>query len=110
MHLRQAYDAGFSCWRSLSVFAKPIQLLPRALGPAGHSAIIHTMARNLDEELVRVLQVRTPDHGSDKEAAHEALPKPSPSFKAFLESMPNVGDDTDFERDRSSPGDMGDNL
>jgi plasmid stability protein len=70
------------------------------------------LVRNLDEELVRALQVRAAEHGRSTEAEHreilkEALTKTAPrvSFKAFLESMPNVGEDADFERDPGIPGD-----
>jgi plasmid stability protein len=70
------------------------------------------IVRNLDEELVRALQVRAAEHGRSTEAEHreilrEALAKPRRDFKAFLESMPDVGEDADFERDRSSPGAFG---
>lgn len=68
------------------------------------------LVRNLEEELVRALQVRAAEHGRSTEAEHreilkEALAKKAPllDFKAFLQSMPNVGDDADFERDRSFP-------
>jgi plasmid stability protein len=64
----------------------------------------------LDEELVRALQVRAAEHGRSTEAEHreilrEVLAKKEPrlNLKEFLESMPNVGEDADFERDRSSP-------
>jgi plasmid stability protein len=72
------------------------------------------LVRNLDEELVRALQVRAAQHGRSTEAEHreilkEALAKGPPrlDFKAFLESMPDVGDDADFDRDRTSPGAFG---
>lgn len=55
--------------------------------------------------------MRAAEHGRSTEAEHreilkEALAKRVPrlSFKEFLESMPNVGDDADFGRDRDSPG------
>jgi plasmid stability protein len=69
------------------------------------------LVRNLDEELVRALQVRAAEHGRSTEAEHREILKaalarnvPRLSFKEFLESIPNVGDDADFQRDRSSPG------
>lgn len=69
------------------------------------------LVRNLDEALVRALQVRAAEHGRSTEAEHreilrEVLAKKAPqlNLKEFLESMPNVGEDADFERDRSSPG------
>lgn len=69
------------------------------------------LVRNLDDELVRALQMRAAEHGRSAEAEHreilkQALAKTAPrlSFKEFLESMPDVGDDADFERERGSPG------
>lgn len=64
------------------------------------------LVRNLEEELVRALQVRAAEHGRSAEAEHREILRaalmPAPDFKAFLSSMPNVGEDADFERDRSS--------
>ena len=89
--------------------------IPCPIDPARPCDIIDIMAqllvRNLDDELVRALQVRAAEHGRSTEAEHreilkQALAKSAPrlSFKEFLESMPNVGDDADFERDQSTAG------
>jgi antitoxin FitA len=67
------------------------------------------LVRNLDEALVRALQVRAAEHGRSTEAEHreilkEALAKTQarPDFKEFWESMPEVGEDFDdcFELER----------
>jgi antitoxin FitA len=64
------------------------------------------LVRNLEEELVHALQIRAAQHGRSAEAEHREILKaallPRQDFKAFLESMPNVGEDADFERDHSS--------
>ena len=91
------------------------QSINRSFCPTPSRDIIDIVAqllvRNLDDELVRALQVRAAEHGRSTEAEHreilkQALAKSAPrlSFKEFLESMPNVGDDADFERDQSSVG------
>jgi len=74
-------------------------------------SVAQLLVRNLDDELVRALQVRAAEHGRSTEAEHreilkQALAKEMPrrSFKEFLESMPDVGDDADFERELGSPG------
>lgn len=73
------------------------------------------LVRNLDEELVRALQVRAAEHGRSTEAEHreilrEALAKKAPrlDFKAFLESMPEVGPEFDdcFEFERGPARDV----
>ncbi len=63
------------------------------------------IVRNLEEEVVRELRLRAARHGRSAEAEHreilrEALlpPKAKMSFKEFLLTMPNVGEDADFER------------
>ena len=63
------------------------------------------IVRNLDEEVVRELRLRAARHGRSAEAEHreilrEALlpAKGKMSFKDFLLTMPNVGEDADFER------------
>jgi plasmid stability protein len=69
--------------------------------------VAQLLVRNLDEELVRALQVRAAQHGRSTEAEHreilkQALAKKTPDFKAFLESMPEVGEEFDdcFEFER----------
>jgi plasmid stability protein len=69
------------------------------------------VGRNIDEKIVKALKVRAGRHGTSAEAEHrkilaEALLKPKKrSFAQVLASMPNVGNDADFERveDTNSP-------
>ncbi len=62
------------------------------------------LVRNLDSELVKKLKLRAAEHGRSAEEEHRAIlravlePKPGVSFEEFLLTMPNVGDDSDFER------------
>jgi plasmid stability protein len=64
------------------------------------------LVRKVEEKLVRKLKERAGQHGVSMEEEHrrilrEALlasSKRKPSFKEFLLSMPNVGEDQDFER------------
>ena len=65
------------------------------------------LVRNVDDELVRKLKARAGRHGVSVEEEHRrilrdalsASPKKL-SFKEHLLSMPNVGDDSVFERPR----------
>jgi plasmid stability protein len=67
------------------------------------------IVRNLEEAIVRRLKKRAGEHGVSMEEEHrrilrEALGakgKKPVSFKEFLISMPDAGDDALFERDRS---------
>lgn len=80
----------------------------------GGYAIIDIMAqlivRNLEEGLVRELQRRAAEHGRSTEAEHREILREAlgerRDFKAFLESMPAGGEDSDFERVRSEPRDI----
>jgi plasmid stability protein len=64
------------------------------------------LVRKVEEKLVRKLKEQAGQHGVSMEEEHrrilrEALVGPSkkkPSFKEYLLSMPNVGEDKDFER------------
>lgn len=62
------------------------------------------IVRNLEEELVRELRVRAAAHGRSAEAEHREIlrralaPRPARSLKDLLLEMPNVGEDSDFER------------
>lgn len=63
------------------------------------------IVRNLEEEVVRELRLRAARHGRSAEAEHreilrEALlpAKDRRSLKDLLLSIPEVGDDADFER------------
>ncbi len=63
------------------------------------------IVRNLEEEVVRELRMRAARHGRSAEAEHreilrEALlpAKAKMSLQEFLLTMPNLGEDADFER------------
>jgi plasmid stability protein len=63
------------------------------------------IVRNIEEEVVRELKIRAARHGRSAEAEHREIlrqvllpAKTRKPFKDFLFSMPNVGDDADFER------------
>jgi plasmid stability protein len=68
------------------------------------------IVRNLDESLVRDLKRRAGEHGVSMEEEHRrilrnALQGPAVvSFKEYLLSMPDVGEDSLFERDRTLSG------
>ena len=62
------------------------------------------VVRNLDQRIVDALKQRAAAHGRSAEAEHRALletlllkPK-GKSFAEVLKSMPNVGQDEDFQR------------
>ncbi len=63
------------------------------------------IVRNLDDALVRSLKSRAAEHGRSAEEEHREILRqalqspPRPPFKEVLLSMPDVGDDADFERD-----------
>jgi len=73
------------------------------------------VVRNVDEEIVKALKARAGRRGTSAEAEHrrilaEALLKPKKrSFAQVLASMPNVGNDADFERveDPNNPDVLG---
>ncbi len=62
------------------------------------------IVRNLDEEIVRELKLRAARNGRSAESEHREIlrlslvPKPRKSIKDMLLSMPDVGEDADFER------------
>lgn len=65
------------------------------------------MVRNIEEQIVRLLEVRAARHERSAEAEHreilrQALQPQSrgKSIKALLVEMPDVGDDEDFARPR----------
>jgi len=68
------------------------------------------IVRNLEDEVVQALQRRAAEHGRSAEAEHREILKaallPQQDFKAFLLSIPNVGEDSDFEREPASPRDV----
>jgi plasmid stability protein len=62
------------------------------------------VVRNVDEEIVKALKARAGKAGISAEAQHRKILKSSllkpkkRSFAEVIQSMPNVGDDSDFER------------
>lgn len=67
------------------------------------------IVRNLEEEIVQALKELAGRHGRSAEAEHreilrQALAAAAPEDpKAVLLEMPDVGEDTDFERLRDLP-------
>jgi plasmid stability protein len=73
------------------------------------------IVRNIEEEVVLALKRRAASRGRSAEAEHREILREAltgdldrPSFKEFLLSMPDVGEDIDFggERDLSRPVDF----
>ena len=68
------------------------------------------LVRGIDEALVQSLRERAAAHGRSAEAEHreilaQALSRPKKrSLAEVLASMPNVGEDADFERIQDSGG------
>ena len=66
--------------------------------------MVNLIVRNIDERVVSALKMRAGQHGISAEAEHRAilenvLMKPrKKSFAEVLGSIPNVGNDADFER------------
>jgi antitoxin FitA len=62
------------------------------------------IVRNIDEAIVKVLKMRASQHGVSAEAEHrkileQVLLKPQRKpFSKVLSLIPNVGNDSDFER------------
>jgi plasmid stability protein len=63
------------------------------------------IVRNLEEEVVRELKLRAARHGRSAEAEHRELLREAllparrkKSLKEHLLAIPEVGEDTDFER------------
>ena len=69
------------------------------------------IVRNVTEDIIKALKRRAGRHGTSAEAEHrkilaQALLKPPKrSFAETIETMPNVGRDSDFQRlqDQNSP-------
>ncbi len=68
--------------------------------------------RDLEEEIVRLLRARAGEEGISVEEAHRKLLRSAlverptgkiPSFKDYLLEMPDIGDDSVFERPRALP-------
>lgn len=68
------------------------------------------LVRGIDEALVQSLRERAAAHGRSAEAEHreilvQALRRPRKrSLAEVLESMPNIGEDADFERIQDTGG------
>jgi len=63
------------------------------------------IVRRLDQELVRRLKIRAARHGRSMEAEHRGIleqalleREPIETLKELLLAIPQVGEDTDFER------------
>lgn len=73
------------------------------------SSMAQLLVRGLDPELVRKLKMRAAENGVSAEEEHrrilqEALVlNENREFADFLMSMPDVGEDSDFERPREFP-------
>lgn len=67
------------------------------------------IVRNLEEDVVQALKERAVRHGRSAESEHRELLRevllgtPSKDLKTLLLEMPDVGDDSDFERIRDFP-------
>lgn len=73
------------------------------------------LVRNLEEQVVRALKRRAADNGRSAEAEHRAIlrdvlaPQPEErplTFKEYLLTMPDLGDDEDFDIPRDLPRDV----
>ena len=68
------------------------------------------LVRGLDPEVVKALKQRAAKHGRSAEAEHREILKQvllgtkKRSFAEVLISMPNVGEDSDFERIDNTEG------
>jgi len=65
------------------------------------------IVRDIEDELVEELELRASRNGQSAEEEHRQIlrqalvqPRFSSSFKEFLEQMPDVGTDEDFERSK----------
>ena len=62
------------------------------------------IVRNIDESIVKALKKRAAEHGVSAEAEHRKILEqvllcpPRKSFSEALREIPNVGQDSDFER------------
>lgn len=68
------------------------------------------VVRKLSPEIVKALKLRAAAHGRSAEAEHRLILEEAlrdsgdlKSFNAFLLTMPDVGEDSDFERQRDFP-------
>jgi antitoxin FitA len=63
------------------------------------------LVRDIETEVVRELKIRAASHGRSAEEEHREIlrgalrnPGPPSSLKELLLEIPNVGEDSDFER------------
>jgi antitoxin FitA len=76
----------------------------------GGNTMANLLVRGIDEALVQSLRERAAAHGRSAEAEHreilaQALSRPKKrSLAEVLASMPNVGEDADFERIQDTGG------
>lgn len=73
-------------------------------------AMPQLIVRKLEDVIVRRLKKRAGEHGVSMEEEHRRILREAlmpegekPTFREFLMSMPDVGDDSLFERERSLP-------
>lgn len=66
------------------------------------------IVRNIDDDIANALKIRASQHGISAEAEHRRIleqvlmhPKRK-SFAEVLSNMPNMGEDSDFERVQDS--------
>ena len=71
------------------------------------------IVRNVDDDLIRTLKMRAAENGRSMEAEHREILRQSltsddsaESFKEWLLSMPDVGEDEDFDIPRDMPRDV----
>ena len=72
-------------------------------------AVAQLIVRNLDEDLVRRLKLRAAAHGRSTEEEHRQLLRQvlrPEGLGAALLAMPDVGADTDFERQSDLPREL----
>ncbi|KEI70750.1 FitA-like ribbon-helix-helix domain-containing protein [Endozoicomonas elysicola] len=69
------------------------------------------IVRNIDDNIVDALKARAGKHGRSAEAEHRLILESAllgpvkKSFAQALKSIPDVGDDSDFERINDNAGD-----
>jgi plasmid stability protein len=70
--------------------------------------VAQLIVRNIEDAVVEALKVRAARHGRSAEAEHRELlrtallNRPTTNLKEHLLAMPNVGEDSEFEPQRSA--------
>jgi antitoxin FitA len=84
-----------------------------AIIDSGGGHVRQLIVRNIEDEVVLALKRRAARHGRSAEAEHREILREAlvgdaerPSFKDFLASMPDVGEDGDFAVPRDLPRDL----